>query len=93
MTFSSRERKFSSSLRGRGSTVLFSVVCNLLFSVVAAIDVADVVVLLEIDYNHIGDTHYKVNFRGLFVNKIFSVLGLSFALARQRCPRQHSFSK
>ena len=93
MKFSSRERKFSSSLRGRGSTVLFSLVCNLLFSVVAANDVADVVVLLKIDYNHLGNTHYKVNFRGLFVNKIFSVLGLFFALARQRCPRQHSFSK
>ena len=47
MRFLSRERKFSLSLRGRGSTVLISVACNLLFSVVAAVDVTDVVVLLK----------------------------------------------
>ena len=57
MKFSSRERKFSSSLRGRGSTVLISVACNLLFSVFAAVDVAEVVVLLKNDYNHLGKTH------------------------------------
>ena len=56
MKFSSRGRKFSSSLRGRATTVLISVACNLLFSVVAAVDVADVV-LLKNDYNHIRDTH------------------------------------
>ena len=57
MKFSSRGRKFSSSLRGRATTVLISVACNLLFSVVAAVDVADLVVLLKNDYNHIRDTH------------------------------------
>ena len=74
MKFSSRERKFSSSLRGRATTALISVAFNFFFSVVAAVDVADVVVLLKNDYNHIRDTHYKVNFRGLFVNKISTVL-------------------
>ena len=49
MKFSSREREFSSSLRGRGSTVLVSIACNLLFSVVAAVVVADVEVLLKND--------------------------------------------
>ena len=50
-------KQFSSSLRGRGSTVLISVTCNLLFSVFATVDVADVVVLLKNDYNNLGKTH------------------------------------
>ena len=57
MKFLSRGRKFSSSLRGGATTVLISVACNLLLSVVAAVDVADVVVLSKNDYNHIRDTH------------------------------------